>query len=502
MEKYLLGLDNGGTMSKAALYDLEGHEIAVSSRKTELIQPQPGFTERDSNEMWAANVGAIRAVIAQAGIDSGQIVGVAATGHGNGVYLTQADGTPAYNGIISTDSRGNAFAAQWQQDGTFEKILPKTMQSCWGGQTTTIIKWFLKYQPEVIERTRWVFMCKDFIRFKLTGEAYGEITDYSGSSLMNVRDVCYDKDLLAEMGLECIYDKLPPLRYSGEICGYVTEEAAGLTGLKAGTPVAGGSMDIHASAMAVGVTDESAMCVVAGTWSINEYISKTPVVDKDLFMTSIDTIPGYWMTLEGSPTSASNQEWFLTEVLKGVDLHDRGIYDFANEAVVRAGDDDKGLVFLPFLFGSNVNMNAKGAFIGLQSWHTRDDMLRAVYEGIVFSHKYHIEKLLKYRDAPDLIRMAGGVAKSKIWVQMFADILQVPIEVARSQELGALGSAINAGVAVGVFPSFKEASEQMVDVMYTARPDLSKKDVYDKKYRRYLKVIDALDGVWDDWDEM
>ena len=187
--------------------------------------------------------------------------------------------------------------------------------------------------------------------------------------------------------------------------------------------------------------------------------------------------------------------------LKGVDLHDRGIYDYANEAVARAGDDDKGLVFLPFLFGSNVNMNAKGAFIGLQSWHTRDDMLRAVYEGIVFSHKYHIEKLLKYRDAPDLIRMAGGVAKSKIWVQMFADILQVPIEVARSQELGALGSAINAGVAVGVFPSFKEASEQMVDVMYTAQPDLSKKDVYDRKYRRYLKVIDALDGVWDDWNE-
>jgi L-xylulokinase len=260
-------------------------------------------------------------------------------------------------------------------------------------------------------------------------------------------------------------------------------------------------MDIHASAMAVGVTDESAMCVVAGTWSINEYISKKPVVDKDLFMTSIDTIPGYWMILEGSHTSASNQEWFLTEVLKGVDLRDRSIYDFANEAVARAGDDDKGLVFLPFLFGSNVNMNAKGAFIGLQSWHNRDDMIRAVYEGIVFSHRYHIEKLLKYRDAPKVIRMAGGVAKSKIWVQMFADVLQVPIEVARSQELGALGSAINAGVAAGVFPSFKEASEKMVDVMYTAQPDPAKKAVYDKKYRRYIKVIDALDGVWDTWYE-
>ena len=139
----------------------------------------------------------------------------------------------------------------WNQDGTFEKILPKTMQSCWEGQPTTIIRWFMKYQPEVIENTRWVFMCKDYIRFKLTGEAWGEITDYSGSSLMNVRDVCYDKDLLADMGLESIYDKLPPLKYSGEICGHITPEVAALTGLKAGTPVAGGSMDIHASAMAV-----------------------------------------------------------------------------------------------------------------------------------------------------------------------------------------------------------------------------------------------------------
>jgi len=499
MGRYLIGLDNGGTMSKAALYDLEGKEIAVVSRKTELLQPQPGFTERDCGEMWAANVGAIRSVMEHAGVSGNEVVGLAATGHGNGVYLIKEDGTQAYNGIISTDSRGKEFAIQWKQDGTFEKILPRTMQSCWEGQPTTILRWFMKYKPEVLEDTRWIFMCKDFIRFKLTGEAYAEITDYSGSSLMNVRDVCFDKDLLADMGLDSLFDKLPPLKYSGEICGYVTEEAAALTGLKAGTPVAGGSMDIHASAMAVGITDEDAMCVVAGTWSINEYISKKPVVDKDLFMTSIYTMPGYWMTLEGSPTSASNLEWFLTEILKDVDLHGQDIYEFSNKSVEKIGDKDCGLIFLPFLFGSNVNINAKGAFIGLQSWHTRGNMLRAVYEGIVFSHKYHIEKLLKYRKEPSVIRMAGGVAKSKIWVQMFADILQFPIEVARSQELGALGSAISAGVATGVFESFEKASEAMVDIQYTAGPNLDKAALYEGKYARYKKVIEALDGVWAEW---
>ena len=499
MSKYLIGLDNGGTMGKAALYDLKGKEIAVCSKKTEMILPEPGFTERNCEEMWMANVECIRTVIEESGVDPSDIAGIAATGHGNGMYLVGEDGKQAYNGMISTDARGKEYAIEWLKDGTFEKILPKAMQSVWAGQPTTLLRWFLDNKPEVLDKTKWIFMCKDYIRFRLTGEAYGEIADMSGSCLMNVRDICYDKDLLADMGLESVYDKLPPLKGSGDICGYVTEEVAKLTGLKAGTPVAGGCMDIHAAAMAVGITDEETMCVVAGTWSINEYISKKPVVDKDLFMTSIYTIPGYWMTLEGSPTSASNLEWFLTEILRDVDLAGDNVYDYSNKRVEKIGDEDTGIVFLPFLFGTNVNLNARGSFVGLQGYHTRAHLLRAVYEGIVFCHRYHIDKLLKFRDKPELIRMAGGVAKSEVWVQMFADILQTPIEVAKSQELGALGSAICAGVATGAFESFQSASESMIDILYTAKPDPDKAALYDKRYRRYCKVIEALDGVWDEF---
>lgn len=496
MKQYVIGLDNGGTMSKAAVYDLKGNEIAVSSVKTPMYQPQPGFTERDCEEMWEANCKSIRDVLAKSGISPDDVLGIAATGHGNGLYLCDADGKQTYNGIISTDSRGKEAAVEWNENGLHAATLDRTMQSVWEGQPTTILKWFQKYRPDVLEKTRWVFMCKDYIRFRLTGEAYGEITDMSGCSLMNVRDVCYDRELLEEMGLDDIYDKLPPLRYAGEICGYITEEAAALTGLNPGTPVAGGTMDIHASAMAVGTTDVDTMCVVAGTWSINEYISRTPVTDMDLFMTSIYQIPGYWMIMEGSPTSASNLEWFLTEILQDVDLHSKDVYEYSNDCVELAGEADCGLTFLPFLFGSNADINAKGAFIGLQSWHNRDNMLRSVYEGIVFSHRRHIEKLLRFREAPKVIRMAGGVAKSKIWVQMFADVLQVPIEVARSQELGALGSAMCAAVAAGAFDSYKDACDSMVHIMYTAQPDPTKKAVYDKKYARFQKLIETLDPVW------
>jgi L-xylulokinase len=160
-------------------------------------------------------------------------------------------------------------------------------------------------------------------------------------------------------------------------------------------------------------------------------------------------------------------------------------------------NEDCGVVFLPFLYASNVNINAKACFIGLSSYHNRDNMLRAVYEGIVFSHKYHIEKLLKYRKAPKSIRIAGGVAKSRVWVQMFADILQVPIEVTECTELGALGAAICAGVATGTYESFKAASDVMVEIAFTAVPNPDKQAMYEKKYNRYLKVINALDGIWD-----
>jgi len=500
MAKYVLGIDNGGTVTKAALYDLQGNEVAVASSKTEMIIPQPGFTERDANELWEANVQAIASVIQQSGVDSHDIAALATTGHGNGLYLVDDQGTPVYPGIYSTDTRAQEYVDTWYADGTFDKVHPKTLQSIWAGQPVALLAWFRDHKPDVLQKTRWICMCKDYIRFRLTGEPYAEMTDISSTNLMNVRDVAYDRELLQEFGLERCYGMLAPLKYSAEICGCVTEEVVKRTGLQPGTPVAGGLFDVVACAIATGITTDEKLCIVAGTWSINQYISHTPVVSKSLFMTALYCMPGYWLLLEGSPTSASNLEWFVTELLdrdkKMADEKGASIYELCNSLVGSVNPEESQIVFLPFLYGTNVGADAKACFLGLKGWHHKAHILRALYEGIVFSHKMHIERLLAFRERPKAARITGGVARSEVWVQMFADILQIPIEITIGTELGTLGAAICAGVAAGHFPSFENTSENMVHVARTFSPNPDWKAIYEKKYEVYQKTVEVLAPLW------
>ncbi|MED4027960.1 carbohydrate kinase [Priestia megaterium] len=500
MSQYVLGIDNGGTVTKASIFSLQGKEIAVASKKTIMHMPHPGHTERDMNELWEANVEVIKSVLKSARIDSKDIIGIATTGHGNGLYLVDKDGSAVRKGIISTDSRAKDIIREWNDNGTAEHILSKTMQSLWTGQPAALLAWLQKYESKTIEQTKWIFMCKDYIRFCLTGEAYTEITDISGTSLFNIRDRCYDVDLLSRLGIEGIYEKLPPTKYSGEICGYITKEVAEVTGLEEGTPVAGGLFDIDAAAIATGTTEEEKLCIVAGTWSINQYITKQPIVDKGLFMTSIFCVPGYWLTLEGSPTSASNLEWYVKEYFnfEHEEAKSRGIsvYDLCNEMVESIQPDESNILFFPFLFGSNVHPNAKACFFGFNGWHTKAHMLRALYEGVVFGHKIHIDKLLKFRDKPEVIRIAGGATRSDVWMQMFADILQTPIEVVIGSEQGTLGAAICAAVATKKYASFELAAEHMVQIGKTYVPHQELKSVYEEKYNYFNSVLNVLGPIW------
>jgi L-xylulokinase len=498
MADYLLGIDNGGTLSKAALYTADGKEIATASEKTKLLMPKPGYTERNMDEVWAANCRSIRRVIEKAGIKNSAIAAVATTGHGNGLYLVDDNLQPVGNGIISTDMRAGSYIKRWYSDGTFEKVQPKTLQSIWAGQPVALLSWFRDNQPEVIKKTRWVQMCKDYIRLKLTGEVFGEITDMSGTSLMSVRDVAYDREILEVFGLSDCFQKLPEVRGSADICGTVTAEAARATGLAEGTPVAGGLFDVDACAIATGIIDESKLCSITGTWTINEYISREPVDAKELFMTSIYCIPGYWLILEASATSASNLEWFVTQF--GMSLTGKTtsgeMYESCSRIVENIPPEDCDIIFLPFLYGSNVGPDASSCFIGLNGYHTKEHMLRALYEGIVFSAKYHIERLARYRELPHIVRISGGAAKSDVWMQMFADILQKRIEIADNEELGTLGAAFCGGIASGIFSSFQEATEKMVRIKKTYEPRPEMREIYDRHFKKYLDILEAMKAVW------
>lgn len=495
-----MGIDNGGTVTKAALYDTRGAEIAISSEKTEMLFPCPGHAEKNMDGLWAANVHVINDVLKKAGVDPRAVAGVAVTGHGNGMYLIDADGRPAHDGINSADSRAADYVQRWYADGTFDKVFPRTCQSIWAAQPPALLAWLRDHEPQTLERARWVFMCKDYVRFRLTGEAFAEVTDASGTNLMNVHDLHFDPQVLSAFALADMASKLPPVRASAEICGRVTRAAAEATGLREGTPVAGGLFDIDACAIASGLIDSERLCLVAGSWSINQYVSPQPVRDRDIFMTSAYCVPGFWLITEASATSASNLEWTVSELMESeqAEAQAKGcsVFSLVNRMVDGVAPADSDVFFLPFLYGTNEGPGASACFLGLHGWHGKAHMLRAVYEGVVFSHKAHIDRLMSHRGPASAARMAGGAAKSDVWVQMFADILQLPIELTACQELGAMGAALCAGVAVGIFRSFPEAVHAMVRVSRTVEPGKENRDVYLDKYGRYRKYIEALRGTW------
>lgn len=498
--RYLVGIDNGGTFSKAAVFDEDGRQISVASVPTVTITPKSGYTERDMTELWQVNAKAVRSAVETSGIDPKSIAGVSLSGHGKGLYLVGKDGRPAYNGIISTDARAWEYVERWEKDGTKEKVYQKTFQDILACQPVSILAWLKDHAPQALENTQYIFAVKDYIRYMLTKEAYAEYTDFSGANLVNLTTHAYDWELLGYFGLEEIYEKLPPLRYSSDICGYVTKEAAELTKLPAGIPVAAGMFDVNACGIASGLSDEEQMCMVAGTWSINEFIRRSPVTNGTVALNSMFCIPGYYLIEESSPTSAGNMEWFIRNLLsyekEEAKKTGTSVYDMTNQWVAEIEPQDCDIIFLPFLNGSNEDPLAKGTFVGLTAYHNKKYMLRAVYEGIVFSHYTHVQKLLVNREKPKSIRLSGGAANSDVWVQIFADVLQIPVDVIEDKELGAQGAAMAAGIAAGIYPDYTAAVERTVKISKTIYPRKEYAKVYEEKYQRYRAVIDGLCSAW------
>ncbi|MDR0909899.1 MAG: carbohydrate kinase [Spirochaetaceae bacterium] len=494
--KYVAGLDNGGTVIKAALFSLDGRQVGKASRSTDLITPQPGWTERDMDVMWAQNAACLKEVIATTGVKPEEIAGVAVCGHGKGLYPWGKDGKPAYNGIISTDNRAWREVDKWKADGTHESQYEKLCQQLMPCQPLPILAWFKEHNRKVYDNIKYAFSCYDYIRFMLTGEANIEATAGSGSALMNVRDANYDKDMLKAFGLEEAYDMLPPLRYSSDLCGKVTKKAAEETGLLEGTPVAGGLFDIDGCAIAMSVLEQFDMCTITGTWTINEFISKKPYLKTAIAMNSLYAIPGFYLIEESSSTGAGCLEWVIDNVFPP-----NSSYKELDTLVASLAPEKSDVYFLPFLQGSNRHPLAKASWVGLTSFHSRADMLRSVYEGAAYSAKQHIDKLLSVRDRPKALRMAGGAANSPLWVQMFADILNLPIEtVTGVSELGALGAAMSSAVAAGLFKDYHEACTAMVRIGKAVEPDKSKVGIYADKYAKYDAVCGALDTIWDKFE--
>jgi L-xylulokinase len=506
MTRYLLGIDNGNTFSKAALFNLQGKEIAVANCTAETGFPQPGWTERDMEMLWQSTATAIREVLAKSGVHPEEIAGIGNTGHGNGIYLLDKHGRPLRNGIQSLDTRAAGVITEWDGRNLHSQVFPFTLQSFWPAQPNALLVWLKKNEPRNYERLGAILMVKDYIKYRLTGEITSDYTDMSGANLMDVRNKRYSSELMELYDLSEATAALPPLKQSSEVVGEITPAASQETGLAVGTPVVGGLFDVDASAIGSGVSGANQACLVMGSWSINEVVTKEPIIDPTIFMTTIFADSNYFLTVEGSATSATNLEWFVNQFCgeEKAEAKRRGIsvYEICSEEVAGLPPGSTSIIYHPFLYGSNVQPTARAGFYGVAGWHTRAHLLRALYEGVVYGHLSHIEKLRKAGAQIDIARLAGGGARSKVWSQMFADTIQVPMEVTDGNELGARGAALSAGIGAGIYRDYAEAVAQAVSVVRVHEPNPANTPLYLARYSEYKRLIQVMQSPWEELNKL
>ncbi len=492
----LLGIDSGLTVTKAVIFDIDGTPIAVARRRVTQLIPRPRFVERDMHELWTATAEAIREAIGLSGRPAGDIQAVAATAHGDGIYVLDHAQAPLGNGIVSLDSRAGDIVDQWTTTGIADEAIALTGQVPHVSAPSALLAWIRDHEPERFKRIGHIISCKDWLRFCLTGTVGTDRTEAS-TSFTDVGTQDYSQDALRLFGLQALAGALPPASRSDEIVGRVTADASRLTGLLEGTPVAAGLHDVTASALGAGGYADGIVAVIAGTYSINETLSFEPRVDRRWFCRN-GIAPGVWNSMSISPASSANYEWFIEKLCgrEWADCEARGtsIHALLASEIDAAFARPSSVLFHPYLFGSPYGASASASFFGLGGWHDRGDMLRAVMEGIAFNHRIHVDALrdgFAFREA----RLAGGVSRNPAVAQMFADVLAMPVTVTGTDEAAAWGAALCAGASAGLYPD--PQSDPAKDKQgKTCKPDAARSAEYERRYRLFREIAETMKPLW------
>jgi len=494
--RHIIAFDAGGTAIKAAVYDERGAERSVATRAMPPLHPVPGWLERNPEAMWRAICDISHEVLEAARIDPSSIAVVGVTGYGDGLHLVDRNGDPVRNAILSQDQRAQRIVERWRDEGTEAETIPLTYQRQWAGKPAPLIAWLEAHEPDALARAERALMCLDYLRFRLTGALGLEISGLSSGGLIDQKLRRWTPTVLELFGLgryaRLFGEAMEPLT----IAGKVSESAAAETGLLAGTAVCAGYADGPSMAIGLGATDEDLISVVSGTWGLNQLASRRPITDGSISAPIVGPRPGEFILIHAAPTSASAFEWFVDSVIGRVDGGRRNrekLFDFCNDEASRTRAEESIPIFLPYLNGRLNDPQAHGTFAGLASWHSIGHMIRAIYEGIAFEHRTHIDHLLCGR-RPRAARFAGGAARSRPWLQIFSSALDLPLELAAANELGALGAAIIAAVSAGLYPDLESAVEAMTRVRERIEPEQGLVEILAARRQLFVKLRDLISG--------
>ncbi len=497
MSKELVaGVDIGLTGMKVVAFDLEGNIVATAKAPSPSYVPQPHWIERDGHDYWDAFGKMCRDLNNQIRNMDGKVLAVGISAHGDGAWLIDENHNPTRPGILSLDSRAIDTAAKLMAERK-DDLFRVTGQGVFPASTGAVLKWIADNEPEAIEKARWFVAAKDFLRIWLTGEVGTDMTEAS-TAFCNVNTQEYDDEAFEIYGLEMLRDKAPQIDACSDVVGKVHELASQHTGFPVGTPVVAGCHDVDAGAIGAGAVKPGDLAVMAGSWSINEVITDKPTVGDGWNARSFVS-KGLWMNMSISPASSANLEWFVNTLcaaeVEMAQREGRGAYDFIDNEVGQVKDTDQPAFFVPFLYGNPYGYDASAVFSGVRAWHKRGNLLRAIYEGIAFTHKIHCDWLIDAMDVKE-VRVVGGVSNSQYWPQIFADSIGKSIMIPDVAEGGALGTAMLAAVGAGAFADLEAASAAMGAGTRQVDPTPAGIDLMAQRYAAFKDQIKVQEPWW------
>ena len=485
--KYLLGIDFGGGASKATLLGEDGNIVAENTVEYPTLYVEAGACEQSSTDWISALCENVGAILSKSGVLPSNIAAVAIDSATHTSLVCDGDFKPLRNAIHWTDTRSRAQAKKlYEKYG--EQIFEKTFHKPDTIWTLPQLLWLRETEPELFSRVKYIFFEKDYIRYFLTGVFCTDYIEAEGSMLFDCRTLEWDAELCSMCGVDI--SMLPPVRKPTDVIGSVTEDASAATGLCVGTPVICGTTDTVMEVFASGAVEKGDITVKLATAGRICVITDKPYPDRHMINYS-HIIDGLWYPGTATKAAAASYRWYRDTF--GGDYRELD----AGAAEVAIGCD--GLMFHPYLNGEltpYADPQLCGSFTGVRATHTRGHFTRAVLEGVSLSLldcKTYLDGLdISYNKQATLI---GGGAKGKLWKQITADVLGITLRTTESSD-SSLGSAMLAGIAVGVFKDAKSAAALCVKQDSVTYPNPENTEKYRRIFEDYKKIHDALAPIY------
>ena len=501
--QYLLGVDIGTYSSKGVLVTKDGGVIASHVVPHDMAMPAPGHFEHDADGIWWHDfVEIVRHLLAKSSIDSGQILGIGTSAIGPCVLPVDARGRPLRPGILyGIDARASKEIEHLENALGRQEIFRRSGTHLDSQACGPKILWVRDNEPDVYEKTRWFLTSQAYLVYRLTGVASIDIYSASGyAPLFDIYQFGWYEDVCRHITSA---DRLPKARWSCEVVGEVTEQAAEETGLAAGTPVIAGTIDAAAEAISAGVAEFGDMMLMFGSSIF--FIMKTAELFKTQHFWSANFLEsGAFAFMGGMSTSGSLTTWFRDRFARAeVQSENSGgknAYAVLAKEAAGAPAGAKGLIALPYFEGERTPLHdpkAKGVLFGLSLKHTRGDVYRAILESVAFGIRHNVEVMRQEGVVPRRILAVGGGTQNDLWMQLVSDIVGIELAIPEQLIGASYGDAFMAGVGIGLFQDLKEITRWVKNrKVITANPEAHRK--YAVNYGIFRRLYDATRSLMHD----